>query len=153
MQQTTWGRRQCSGQQCSGQRAADNSAADSGHAANGSVSGGDAGGRGMRAGGGAPRRTDLLLLPGCRRLRHTNTACGTRVRACAPPKLATISIQPTTGRPDLQHATNRTRKRAGRSDHARVGTSVHPKASRRTLTFSTSCSLTAVSASMASRFH
>ena len=86
----------------------------------------------MRAGGGEPGRRDLLLLPGRRRLRHTDTTCGTRVRACVPPKLATCSRQPTTGRTELQHATNQTCQshRAGRSDHARVGTSAHPKANR-----------------------
>ena len=109
------------------QRAAENI-----QAANGSVSGSEAGGSDMCAVGGVPRRRNLLRLPGRRRLRHTDTACGTRVRACVPPKLATCSRQPTTGRPDLQHATNRTRRshRAGRSDHARVGTSAHPKANR-----------------------
>ncbi len=97
------------------QHAADNSATCSGQAADGSLSGGAAGGSDMRARGSAPRRRDLLRLPGHRRLRHTNTACGTRVRACIPPKQATWRRQPTAGRPDLQHATNRTCYGAGRS--------------------------------------
>ena len=63
-----------------------------------------------------------------RRLRHSNTACGTRVRACTPPKQAACGGQPTTGRREMQQATTRTSHGAERGDHARFSKSVHPKA-------------------------
>jgi hypothetical protein len=125
----------CGGQQCGGQRAADNSSADISAADNSaadkqptdlSVEVKPVAVTCVRE---AARRRDLLLLPGRRRLRHTSTACGTRVRACIPQKLAACSRQWTTGRRELQPATNRTSHRAGPSDHTQISKSAHPRAS------------------------
>jgi hypothetical protein len=77
----------------------------------------------------------LLLLLGRRRLRRSDTACGTRVRACVHSAQAGDVARTTDNGATRRAACNKTgdaiaSRGAEQSDHPRVSKSAHPKANR-----------------------